>query len=123
MNTTSVVGNITREPELRQTHGGKSVCNFGIAVNRRYQKDGGEWVEDTSFLDVSCWGDLAKHVAQCLPKGCRVVVCGRLDQETWEGDSGEKRSRVQLVAEEVSPSLRFATVDVHKIDRSGTATE
>jgi single-strand DNA-binding protein len=122
MNSVTVVGNVTRDPELRYTPGGKPVCKFGLAVNRRWQKDG-EWVEDTSFFEVVAWGDLGENVAESIPSGARVSVAGRLDQERWENDGGEKRSKVQIVAEDVSASLRFATVSITRTSRAGSNSE
>lgn len=110
----TIVGNVTRDPELRFTPGGLAVCNFGVAVNR---KRGDE--EQTSFFDVTAFGDLAEHVAE-LPKGCRVVVVGRLEQQTWDKD-GEKRSKVVIIADEIGPSLRWATASVTKSGGTGGA--
>jgi len=121
MNNVTVVGNVTREPELRYTSGGQPVCKFGIAVNRRFTTAGGETVDEVDYFDVTAWRDLATHVAESVPVGCRVVVAGRLQQDRWETDGGEKRSKVQITAEEVSVSLRFATAQVTKTNRSTDA--
>lgn len=107
--TTTIVGNLTADSELRYTPGGSPVANFGVAVNRRWQKDG-EWQEETSFLDVVCYGTLAENVAGSLQKGDRVLVTGRVQQRSWEAQDGTKRSKVEVVADEVGPSLRWATV-------------
>ena len=89
-----------------------------MAVNRRWQdKSTQEWQESTSFFDVICWRDLAENVALSLSKGMRVVVTGRLEQRSWETDDGQHRSKVEIVADEVGPSLRFATVDVRRTER------
>ncbi|MCH2412034.1 MAG: single-stranded DNA-binding protein [Acidimicrobiales bacterium] len=114
-NTVTVVGNITRDPELRFTPGGAPVASFGLAWNRRDQN--GEDV--TSFFDVTCWRDLAENVAESLSKGARVVVYGRLDQRSWENQEGERRSKVEIIADEVAPSLRWATAEVTKNSRDG----
>ena len=114
---TTIVGNLVREPELRYTPTGRAVVNFGVAVNRRYQQNG-EWVEQVSFIDVTAWSDLAEHVASCLYKGSRVVVTGRLEQRSWEGEGGEKRSKVEIIADDVGASLRFANVAIEKIERT-----
>ncbi|MGA8372177.1 MAG: single-stranded DNA-binding protein, partial [Acidimicrobiales bacterium] len=76
-----------------------------------------EWEESTSFFDVVCWRELAENVALSLTKGMRVVVIGRLEQRSWENDEGERRFKVEIVAEEIGPSLRFATADVQKVER------
>jgi single-strand DNA-binding protein len=118
--TTSVnlVGNLTREPELRYTGGGQPVASFGLAVNRRVQnKQTNDWQDQTSFFDVTCFGTLAENVAGSLPKGARAVVTGRLDQRTWDDKDGGKRSKVEVVADEVGPSLRWATADITKNER------
>ena len=117
-NSVAVVGNITKEPELRFTPAGQATASFGVAVNRRWQnRQTSEWEESTSFFDVTCWGTLAENVAQSLSKGARVVVTGRLDQRSWENQNGERRSKVEIVADEVAPSLRWATAAVTKGER------
>ena len=89
-----------------------------MAVNRRWQdQTTKEWQEATSFFDVVCWRDLAENVALCLSKGMRVVVTGRIEQRSWETDDGEHRSKVEIVADEIGPSLRFATADVQRTER------
>ncbi|GIU84662.1 MAG: hypothetical protein KatS3mg008_1437 [Acidimicrobiales bacterium] len=119
-NTVTVVGNVTRDPELRYTPSGQAVCTFGVAVNRRWQnKQSGDWEEDTSFFDVTCWAQLAENVVESLQKGTRVLVTGRLDQRSWDTQDGERRSKVEIVAEEVGPSLRFATAKVERVSTSG----
>jgi single-strand DNA-binding protein len=117
-NTVTIVGNITRDPELRFTNTGQAVASFGLAVNRRWQnRQSGEWEEDTSFFDVTCWAQLAENVAESCQKGSRVLVTGRLDQRSWESDAGERRSKVEVIADEVGPSLRWATAQVTKNER------
>ena len=117
-NSITVVGNITRDPELRFTTGGRAVASFGIAVNRRYQVNN-EWQEQTSFFDVVAWAQLGENAAASLAKGARVIVNGRLEQRTWETQDGEKRSKIEIIADEIGPSLRWATAQVERTDRSG----
>ena len=122
-NTTTITGNLTREPEIRYTREGQATAQLGVAVNRRWQdRTTQEWQESTSFFDVVCWRDLAENVALSLTKGMRVVVTGRLEHRTWETEDGEHRSKVEITADEVGASLRFATADVHKVERRGVAT-
>jgi single-strand DNA-binding protein len=117
-NTVTLAGNLTRDPEIRYTRDGNANSSFGLAVNRRWQARGSdEWEEATSFFDVVCWRDLAENVALSLVKGSRVIVTGRLEQRTWENDEGERRSRVELAADDVGPSLRFATAEVTRTER------
>lgn len=116
--TVTVVGNVTRDPELRYTAGGQAVASFGVAVSRRWKRDD-EWQEQTSFFDVSCWREQAENVVESIAKGTRVVVTGRLEQRSWQTDSGETRSKVEIVADEVAPSLRWATAQVTRNERRG----
>ncbi len=117
-NTVTVVGNLTREPELRFTPSGAAKATFGVAVNRRWQnRQTQEWEEATSFFNVVCWRDMAENVAESLLKGARVVVTGRLEQRSWETENGERRSVIEISADEVGPSLRWATAEVTKNDR------
>jgi single-strand DNA-binding protein len=117
-NTTAVTGNLTREPEIRYTREGHASTLLSLAVNRRWEnRETKEWEESTSFFDVVCWRELAENAALTLAKGMRVMVTGRLEQRSWETDEGERRSKVEIVADEVGPSLRFATADVHRAER------
>lgn len=119
-NTVTLVGNATRDPELRFTPSGQSKVTFGLAVNRRWRnKQTQEWEEQVSFLNVVCWAQMAENVAESIHQGTRVVVSGRVEQRSWETDEGEKRSVVEVVADEVAPSLRWATAQVQKIEREG----
>ena len=117
-NSITLTGNLTRDPELRFTTGGRGVASFGHAVNRRYQVNG-EWQEQVSFFNIVCWGDLGENVAATLTKGSRCIVSGRLEQRSWETNDGEKRSVVEVIADEVGPSLRWATAQVERTERSG----
>lgn len=115
-NMVTVVGGLGKDPDLRYTQGGRPVASFGLAVSRRYQKDG-EWQEDTSWINVTVWGELAENCAASLTKGARVMVAGRFQQREYETKEGEKRNVIELVADEVGPSLRWATAQVEKVAR------
>jgi len=118
MISTTMSGNLTRDPEIRYSREGQPSASFGLAVNRRWQARGSEeWEESTSFFDVVCWRDLAENVALSLVKGSRVVVSGRLEQRTWETEEGDRRSRVELVADDVGASLRYATAEITRTER------
>ena len=119
-NNVELTGNATRDPELRFTPSGQPVATFGLAVNRRWQnRQTQQWEEAVSYFDIVCWGQLAENVAESITKGTRLMVTGRLDQRTWETQEGDKRSKVEIVADEVGPSLRWATASVTKNERRG----
>lgn len=119
-NAITVVGNLARDPEMRYTAGGQARVTFGVAVNRRWMnKQTNDWEERVSFFNVVVWGEMAENVAGSLSKGSRAVVTGRLEQRSWETEQGEKRSVVEIVADEVGPSLRWATAEVNRTERRG----
>lgn len=116
--TVTLVGNLTRDPELRFTQGGRAVATLGIAVSRRYQVNN-EWQEQTSFFNIVCWGTLGENAAASLTKGTRIMVTGRLEQRSYETQDGDKKSIVEVVADEIGPSLRWATAQVERTARTG----
>jgi single-strand DNA-binding protein len=97
----SLVGNLTRDPELRQTTNGTSVCQLGVAVGHSYKDASGQWQEQPSFFDVVVWGKQGEACAQYLTKGRQVVIDGRLQQRSWEAQDGTRRSKVEVVADQV----------------------
>src|SRR3954453_18940511 len=117
-NSVTLIGNITRDPELRFTPSGQATATFGLAVNRRWQnRQTQEWEEATSFFDVVCWREMAENASESLTRGSRVIVTGRLEQRSWESQEGDKRSKIEVIADEIGPSLRWATAEVKKNDR------
>ena len=115
-NNVTLVGNLTRDPELRYTTGGRGVASFGLAVNRRWQQNG-EWQEAASFFNVVAWADLGENAAASLNKGNRIIVTGRLEQRSYETREGEKRSVIEVIADDLGPSLRWAQAQVERISR------
>ncbi len=96
-----ITGNLTRDPELRSTPNGASVCSFSVAVNRNYRDSNGEAKEEVSFIDCSAWGKPGEIISQYGRKGTGILVCGRLSQHSWEDkNTGQKRSRVEVVVED-----------------------
>lgn len=95
-----IAGNLTRDPELRSTSNGTSVCAFSVAVNRVYRGADGENKDDVSYIDCSAWGKLGETIAQWAKKGTGVLVSGRLNQRSWEDKTGGKRSSVEIVVED-----------------------
>ncbi len=95
-----ITGNITRDPELRTTPNGSNVCSFSVAVNRVYKDASGEQREDVSFIDCTAWGRLGEMISQYAKKGTGVLVSGRLDQRSFEGKDGVRRSRTEIVVED-----------------------
>lgn len=101
VNQVIMMGNLTRDPELRQTPSGQSVVSFSLALNRSYKDQSGEWQEATDYIDVVAWGPLAERVAQYMTKGRRALVQGRLQSRSWEQE-GQKRSKVEVLASDVT---------------------
>ena len=109
-NTVTIIGNVTRDPELRYIPSGVAVTSFGLAWNLK--KQNGE--EEAMFFNVTCWRSLAENVAESITKGARVIVTGRLDHRSYETQDGDKRNVVEIQAEEIGPSLQWATANVEK---------
>src|SRR6185369_3598260 len=101
VNQVILMGNLTRDPELRQTPSGQSVVSFSLALNRAYKAQNGEWQEATDYIDVVAWGPLAERISQYLSKGRRALVQGRLQSRSWEQD-GVKRNKVEVLASDVT---------------------
>jgi single-strand DNA-binding protein len=101
LNQVTLLGNLTRDPELRDSNNGNAVCNFSLALNRAYKDQSGEWKEATDYIDVVAWGSLAERVATYLFKGSRALIQGKLQSRSWEQD-GQKRSKVEVLASDVT---------------------
>jgi len=101
INQVILMGNLTRDPELRTTPGGQSVCSFGMAINRSWQDQGGQAQEAVDFFDITAWGKLGELVNQYLKKGRKCLVQGRLSYRAWEKD-GQKHSKVEVIASDVT---------------------
>ena len=97
-NRVILAGNLTRDIELRETPGGASVADAGLAVNDR-RKQGDEWVDETSFIDLTLWGRTAENAAEYLSKGSPILIEGRLKQDSWQNEQGEKRTKLKVVVD------------------------
>jgi len=118
----SLVGNLTGDPELRFTPGGHAVANFRLAVTPRV-REGDQWKDgDTSFFRINASRDLAEHVTDSLSKGDRALVLGRLKTRSWETAEGERRRAVEVEAEEVGPSLKWATATPQRANGKAKAS-
>lgn len=117
----TVIGNLTAEPEIKTTKTGSSVLKVGVAVNRRWKNKQDEWEEEVSFFDVNAWGELADNVAASLSKGSKVIITGRLEQQSWDNKEGQKQSKVVLVADDIGVSLRKA--QIQGISKTGQAQQ
>jgi single-strand DNA-binding protein len=115
-----LVGNLTDDPELRFTPNGAAVANFRLAVTPRV-REGDSWKDgETSFFRINVWRQQAENVAETLQKGPRCIVVGRLRTRSWETPEGEKRSVTEVEADEIGPSLKFATAKVERSSRGGS---
>jgi single-strand DNA-binding protein len=102
VNHCMLLGHLTRDPELRYTPSGTAVCQMGLALNRRWRDQAGEPQQETTFVEVTAWAKQAEVAAEYLRKGRPVVVEGRLQQDTWETEGGERRSRLKVVAQRIT---------------------
>jgi single-strand DNA-binding protein len=119
--TTIICGNLTDTPELRFTANGAAVANFRVAVTPRV-RDGNEWKDgDTSFFRITCWRQLAENATDSLSKGDRVIVVGRLKTRTWETPEGQQRTVVEIDADEIGSSLRWATAKPERAKATSTS--
>ena len=118
MSTITIAGNLTATPELRNVNGGRTVVSFSLAESRRWaDKDSGATQEAVTYLDVTAWGTMADHIAKSLRTGDRVLVTGRLEQRSWEGQDGARHTKHELVATEVAASLRYAEASITRAAR------
>ena len=117
LNKVLLIGNLTRDPELRYLQNGTAVCDFGLAVNRNWRTPGGEQKEEVLFIDVTAWAKQAEVVSEFLQKGRPVFVEGRLKLDQWTAQDGQKRSRVSVVME------RFQFLDARGAGAGGGAAE
>ena len=101
LNKAMIIGNLTRDPEMRTTPNGQNVCNFGVATNRQWKNQAGETQEQAEFHNVVVWGKLAEICNQYLAKGRRAYFEGRLQTQQWEGQDGAKRNRNEIVADDM----------------------
>jgi single-strand DNA-binding protein len=121
-NQVMLVGNLTDDPELRFTPNGAAVANFRLAVTPRV-REGDSWKDgETSFFRINVWRQQAENVAETLQKGARCIVVGRLRTRSWETPEGEKRSVTEVEADEIGPSLKFATAKVERASRGGSSS-
>lgn len=116
-NTMTVVGNLTRDPELKFVKGsGQAFARFSVADNYSWpSKNGGDRESKVSYIDCIVWGAIAENIVESLGKGDRVIVVGRIDQQSWETEDGERRNKLELDVDAIGPDLRFATAEVSKV--------
>ena len=117
LNKVLLIGNLTRDPEVRMMSNGRPVCNFGLALNRSYKDSEGNRKEEVTFVDVECFGPRAEAVGRFFSKGRAIFVEGRLKLDQWESKEGEKRSAIRVVLD------NFEFVDAGKTDGSSTTSD
>jgi single-strand DNA-binding protein len=120
--TVNLTGRLTKDPELKYSANGKPVAKFSVVTSRRVRdSQTGEWSDaDTTFWDVTAFGQLAENICESLSKGTAVLVSGRAAQEEWQDKEGQKRRSMKVIADEVAPSLRWASAKISKATRSRT---
>lgn len=117
-NQVTLIGNLTRDPELRFTTGGIAACGFGLAISKRYKNDDNEWVDgETSFFNCTAWRDLGENIAKSAGKGQRWIVIGELRQRSWEDDDGNKRSAIDVQVSAAGPDMKWATCEIERTER------
>ena len=114
--TITISGNLTTEPVLRYTTGGRASLNGGVAVNRRYQANG-EWKEEVSFLNFTAYGQIAENIAASCTKGNRVILTGRPEQREYTDKDGQQRKAFAVVVDDFGASLKFATATIDRVTR------
>lgn len=126
LNRAEVIGNLTRDPEVRTLPSGQSVTSFAVATNRRWRDKDGNTKEDTQYHEISVWGRLGELASQMLAKGKKVYVEGRLQTSSWEGQDGVKRNRTEIVAENfipLSPKGDASGFDMGEMKASSSVTD
>jgi single-strand DNA-binding protein len=125
MNSTiTIIGNLTRDPELRFTGSGQSTATLTVAVNRRIAgKADAPPTETVSYFTVVVWGQLAENACESLTKGHRIVATGRLDQRVWTTAEGEKRTTYEITADDIGASLRFGSATISRVRRAVPSAE
>jgi single-strand DNA-binding protein len=121
-NFITFIGNLTDDPDLRFTQSGAPVGSFRVASNRRFTDRGGNQQEETTFLNVNCWRDLAENAAETLKKGDRVIVIGRVRVRSYENREGQTVWTTEIEADEIAPSLRWARADVTRTSGGGSGS-
>lgn len=123
INKAFILGNVTRDPELRSTPNGQSVTSFGVATNRRWKDPSGAVQEETQFHEVVAWAKTAEAITQILKKGAKVAVIGRLQTRSWDAPDGSKRSRTEIILDEFVPLTPKGTMSGGDFDGGGAAPE
>jgi single-strand DNA-binding protein len=121
-NFITFIGNLTDDPDLRFTQNGAPVASFRVASNRRFTDRGGNQQEETTFLSVNCWRDLAENTAESLKKGDRVIVIGRVRVRSYENREGQTVWTTEIEADEIAPSLRWARAEVSRTSGGGSGS-
>ena len=122
-NTVTKDGNLTADPEVRETDGGATVAEIRIAQNKRKRNSDGSWEEgDAMYFQGTVWNDMAENAAASLQKGMRVIVVGRLNYRSWETQDGQNRSVVDISIDEIAPSLRWAKANIERSSGGGSSS-
>jgi single-strand DNA-binding protein len=116
--TLTIIGNLTKDPEVRFANSGTAMASFSVAVNKsRKDKTTGEWVKETSYFDCVAWGENAENFANSFSKGNRVIVTGQLQQRKYEGQDGTEKTKLELIVDEIGATVKYATLVITKTQR------
>ena len=116
--TLTIIGNLTKDPEARFANSGTAMVSFSVAVNKsRKDKNTGEWIKETSYIDCVIWGEQAENFANSFARGNRVIVTGQLQQRKYEGQDGTEKTKLELIVDEVGATIKYATLAITKTER------
>ena len=117
--SSTYVGNLTRDPEVRYANSGNPFCAFSVAVNKNRKNAQGEWEKETSYFDCVVFGEAAENFVNSFHKGDRVIVTGRPQQRTYQGQDGTEKTKVELAVDEIGATIKYATVAITKNEFRG----
>jgi len=121
--TLTIIGNLTKDPEVRFANSGTAMVSFSVAVNKsRKDKTTGDWIKETSYFDCVLWGEQAENFANSFARGNRVIASGQLQQRKYEGQDGTEKTKLELIVDEIGATIKYATLAITKTERPDGAS-